>query len=298
MAAGKRQTLVTTAIARKRNKTSRVADDVVTANSLATQLGCTRPDKISNMNSVALTHRHIGLSNAGSSALLGQKMWWPPWAMCTPRCRPSSRLLPTAPMLQRAHNSALELMLTKGPGLKDALRTEKRRRMPTRSPQWQPRPAMAPEVSATARFYYLALLALSAVPSSLPWTSMMFSSAMAASRSDQEGEGTTIAIVPGSFVCPVRATREWLKAARHQWADFPAHQQGRPSPEPPTVRPHGRRGGQSRREAGRAEGEGFQRSFVAVVVPNVCRQPWASIFKMMDVSRHKSVDIVELRPRR
>ena len=39
----------------ERNKTRRVADDVVTANKLATHLGCTRPDKIFNMNSVALS---------------------------------------------------------------------------------------------------------------------------------------------------------------------------------------------------------------------------------------------------
>src|SRR5271168_1390605 len=33
------------------------------------------------------------------------------------------------------------------------------------------------------------------------------------SKTDQEGEGTTIGIAPGSFACPIKAVRDWIEAA-------------------------------------------------------------------------------------
>jgi integrase len=33
------------------------------------------------------------------------------------------------------------------------------------------------------------------------------------SKTDQEGQGATIAIVPGSTACPVKAVRSWIEAA-------------------------------------------------------------------------------------
>jgi site-specific recombinase XerD len=111
------------------------------------------------------------------------------------------------------------------------------------------------------------------------------------SKTDQEGLGATIAIVPGSTACPIRAVRAWIKAAKIS--------------DGPLFRSVTRTGKiSSRRLSGRA---------VAEVVKNYARRAGlkaadfsghslrsgfltsaaargASIFKMMDVSRHKSVD--------
>ena len=34
------------------------------------------------------------------------------------------------------------------------------------------------------------------------------------SKTDQEGQGTVIAIVPGSVACPIKSIKSWLAAAR------------------------------------------------------------------------------------
>jgi site-specific recombinase XerD len=111
------------------------------------------------------------------------------------------------------------------------------------------------------------------------------------SKTDQEGEGATIAIVPGTFACPVKATQEWLNTARIQTG--------------PIFRPISK--------AGRVLNRRLSDRTVAEVVKTAARciglkakdfsghslrsgfltsaaRRGASIFKMMDVSRHKSVD--------
>jgi len=111
------------------------------------------------------------------------------------------------------------------------------------------------------------------------------------SKTDQEGLGATIAIVPGSIACPVEATRNWIEAARIAAG--------------PLFRPVSRGGGISdRRLSDRAvadvvkayarrvglnaadfSGHSLRSGFLTSAA-----RCGASIFKMMDVSRHRSVD--------
>jgi site-specific recombinase XerD len=111
------------------------------------------------------------------------------------------------------------------------------------------------------------------------------------SKTDQEGLGTTIAIVPGSTACPVRAARVWIETASIS--------------DGPLFRPVTRRGKISgRRLSGRAvadlvksyarraglkaadfSGHSLRSGFLTSAAAR-----GASVFKMMDVSRHKSID--------
>jgi site-specific recombinase XerD len=109
-------------------------------------------------------------------------------------------------------------------------------------------------------------------------------------KTDQEGQGTTIGIVIGSTACPVAAVRTWLEAAKIT--------------EGPVFRSIRKGGIVGKRLSGRS---------VADVVKSCVRRTGldaadfsghslragfltsaagrgASIFKMMDVSRHRSVD--------
>jgi site-specific recombinase XerD len=111
------------------------------------------------------------------------------------------------------------------------------------------------------------------------------------SKTDQEGDGATIAIAARSFACPVKATRAWLKASRITRG--------------PIFRPVSK--------SGRALGRRLSDRAVAEIVETYARriglkaedfsehslrsgfltsaaQRGASIFKMMDVSRHKSIE--------
>jgi site-specific recombinase XerD len=111
------------------------------------------------------------------------------------------------------------------------------------------------------------------------------------SKTDQEGEGATIAIVPGSFACPVKATRDWLKAARINTGPVfrPISKTGRVLSRrlsdravAEVVKACARRVGLKAKDfSGHSLRSGFLTSAA-------CRG--ASIFKMMDVSRHKSID--------
>ena len=75
-----------------RKQTPGVADDVVTANKLATHLGCTGPDKISNMNSVALsTPAHWSVERQIKYVAWAKNVVAALGDVLTPRCRPSSR---------------------------------------------------------------------------------------------------------------------------------------------------------------------------------------------------------------
>jgi site-specific recombinase XerD len=111
------------------------------------------------------------------------------------------------------------------------------------------------------------------------------------SKTDQEGVGNSIAIVPGSVACPVKAVRAWLEASKitagplfrpigkgdrigtERLADYTVVRVVKASArrvglDPNLFAGHSLRSGFLTSAAGRG----------------------ASIFKMMDVSRHKSMD--------
>jgi hypothetical protein len=114
---------------------------------------------------------------------------------------------------------------------------------------------------------------------------------LSSSKTDQEGQGVTIAIARGDIACPVKALREWLDAAGTEAGPI-----FRPIDEAGTVRASrltcrsvanivkahaGRAGFDARTFSGHSLRAGFLTSAAG---------KGASIFKMMDVSRHKSVD--------
>jgi site-specific recombinase XerD len=111
------------------------------------------------------------------------------------------------------------------------------------------------------------------------------------SKTDQEGAGQTVAIVRGACACPVEAVRQWLKRAEITAGPVfrPVRKGGRPMKAPLT--PHslgmivktcaGRAGFDAREFGAHSLRAGFLTS---------AAMRGASIFKMMDVSRHRSVD--------
>jgi site-specific recombinase XerD len=111
------------------------------------------------------------------------------------------------------------------------------------------------------------------------------------SKTDQEGEGVTIAIARGDVACPTRALREWLDAARIEAGPIfrPIDKAGTIAPERLTdrsvaniVKAYAERAGF---DAGTFSGHSLRSGFLTSAAAK-----GASIFKMMDVSRHKSVD--------
>jgi len=111
------------------------------------------------------------------------------------------------------------------------------------------------------------------------------------SKTDQEGLGATIAIAPGSIACPVDAVRAWIKAADVSEGPLfrPVSRTGKiyrrrlsPRAVAELVKAYARRAGLKPEDfSGHSLRSGFLTSAAA---------HGASIFKMMDVSRHKSVD--------
>jgi integrase len=111
------------------------------------------------------------------------------------------------------------------------------------------------------------------------------------SKTDQEGAGATVAIVRGSVACPVEALKVWLGGAGiTEGAIFRrVNKGGKVLPERLTaqsvaliVKAHARRAGLDPRVfAGHSLRSGFLTS---------AARRGASIFKMMEVSRHRSVD--------
>ncbi len=111
------------------------------------------------------------------------------------------------------------------------------------------------------------------------------------SKTDQEGEGATIAIARGDVACPVRALLEWLDAAEIRAGPIfrPINKAGKVAAERLTdrsvanlVKAYAQRAGfDPTLFSGHSLRSGFLTSAAA---------KGASIFKMMDVSRHKSVD--------
>jgi integrase len=114
---------------------------------------------------------------------------------------------------------------------------------------------------------------------------------IARSKTDQEGQGVTIAVVPGSVACPVRALRAWLEAAGiSEGAVFrPVAKGGRIASARLgskavglIVKKHATKLGLDPLAFG---GHSLRAGFLTSAAAR-----GASIFKMMDVSRHRSVD--------
>jgi site-specific recombinase XerD len=114
---------------------------------------------------------------------------------------------------------------------------------------------------------------------------------VARSKTDQEGEGVTIGVVRGSMACPVRAVEAWLAASRiTEGALFRSvNKGGAVSKErladksvAMIVKRYAAKVGLKVEDfAGHSLRSGFLTS---------ASQRGANIFRMMDVSRHKSVD--------
>ena len=111
------------------------------------------------------------------------------------------------------------------------------------------------------------------------------------SKTDQEGEGATIAIVPGSFACPVKATREWLNTARIETGPIfrPISKAGRVLNRRLSDRTVAEVVKAAARRVGLKAEDFSGHSLRSGFLTSAARRG-ASIFKMMDVSRHKSVD--------
>jgi site-specific recombinase XerD len=111
------------------------------------------------------------------------------------------------------------------------------------------------------------------------------------SKTDQEGEGVTIAIARGDVACPARALREWLDAAGIATGPIfrPINKAGMVAAGRLTdrsvaniVKAYAERAGF---DASLFSGHSLRSGFLTSAAAK-----GASIFKMMDVSRHKSVD--------
>ncbi|WP_396604572.1 site-specific integrase [Bradyrhizobium sp. YCK136] len=111
------------------------------------------------------------------------------------------------------------------------------------------------------------------------------------SKTDQEGMGSTIAVMRGSVACPVRALREWLSAAGiENGALFrPISKANRIGQDRLTsrsvadiIKAMARRIGL---DANTFSGHSLRSGFLTSAASN-----GASIFKMMDVSRHRSIE--------
>jgi site-specific recombinase XerD len=111
------------------------------------------------------------------------------------------------------------------------------------------------------------------------------------SKTDQEGLGASIAVAPGSIACPVQAVRAWIRAASISDGPLfrPVMRTGKISARRLSARAvaelvkcYARRAGL---KAADFSGHSLRSGFLTSAAVR-----GASIFKMMDVSRHKSVD--------
>jgi site-specific recombinase XerD len=111
------------------------------------------------------------------------------------------------------------------------------------------------------------------------------------SRMDQEGEGATIAVARGSVACPVEALRRWLRAAGIESGPLfrPVNKSGKTNEARLSDRSVGNIVKAMAIRIGldpdAFSGHSLRSGFLTSAASN-----GASIFKMMDVSRHKSVD--------
>ena len=111
------------------------------------------------------------------------------------------------------------------------------------------------------------------------------------SKTDQDGQGVTIAIARGDVACPVKALRGWLDGAGIDAGPLfrPINKASRVAQARLTdrsvaniVKAYAERAGF---DASTFSGHSLRSGFLTSAASN-----GASIFKMMDVSRHKSVD--------
>jgi site-specific recombinase XerD len=111
------------------------------------------------------------------------------------------------------------------------------------------------------------------------------------SKTDQEGEGETIAIPRGDRACPVKALRAWLEGAGIETGSIfrPINKSGVVAPDRLSdrsvaniVKAYAERAGF---DPALFSSHSLRAGFLTSAAGN-----GASIFKMMDVSRHKSVD--------
>jgi len=111
------------------------------------------------------------------------------------------------------------------------------------------------------------------------------------SKTDQEGQGTTIAIVPGTFACPVKAARDWIEHTRIASGPLfrPISKSGRVLSRRLSDRAVAEIVKASARRVGLNAEEFSGHSLRSGFLTSAARRG-ASIFKMMDVSRHKSVE--------
>ena len=111
------------------------------------------------------------------------------------------------------------------------------------------------------------------------------------SKGDQEGQGQTVAIVPGREHCPVQALQDWLSAAeiiegpifrRFQRGGHVGRKGLNPATVAEIVKAHAARAGLDPRQyAGHSLRSGFLTS---------AAQNGASLFKLQEVSRHRSLE--------
>ena len=111
------------------------------------------------------------------------------------------------------------------------------------------------------------------------------------SKTDQEGMGSVIAVTRGTVACPVKALREWLAAAGIESGPLfrPISKAGKVFQARLTSRSVANIVKQMAQriglDAGTFSGHSLRSGFLASAASN-----GASIFKMMDVSRHSSIE--------
>jgi site-specific recombinase XerD len=115
------------------------------------------------------------------------------------------------------------------------------------------------------------------------------------SKTDQNGQGATIAIVPGMFACPLKATHDWIDGARITSGPLfrPISKSGRVLRRRLSDRAVAEivKGGAARIGLKAEEFSGH--SLRAGFLTSAARRG-ASVFKMMEVSRHKSVETMQV----
>jgi integrase len=111
------------------------------------------------------------------------------------------------------------------------------------------------------------------------------------SKTDQEGAGAVVAVIRGNGNCPVRALNSWLEAAGTQEGPIfrPLTKGGKVRPQALSpysigciVKKYAEKAGYKAEDFG---GHSLRAGFLTSAAEN-----GASVFRMMDVSRHKSVD--------
>ena len=107
------------------------------------------------------------------------------------------------------------------------------------------------------------------------------------SKTDQERAGTTIAIARGDVACPAKELREWLDAAGIESGPIfrPIDKGGTVRAFRLTCRSVAAYAARAGFDASTFSGHSLRAGFLTSAAGK-----GASIFKMMDVSRHKSVD--------